>query len=349
MPKSPNWNNPLRNSNNRIVTIGGGTGAPIVIKAFILAGFSNISAISTATDSGGRTGRMRTDERDRIISVGDLLRNLLALISPAQNHLSRVKAFTELADFTDGRYRNLGYQIYYGLLEKYHNNFLAVQKHFEQLLDIRFQGVAIPVTIKPTNISFSTSIGAVYHGEHELDRQSMSANTITKIWLDEPVPATPEAISAISQATLIIFCPGSIYGSVIVNLLPKGITAALKASKAKKILITNLVSNRNQTHRFSPLDYLRLFKKYTGLPRPFDLLLCPGISEAEFDRKYSRVAKIYATEHSYFLGWAQPELQPLEKLGIKVIRTDAMAITPGLSRIRHDPAKLAPLLKSIIL
>lgn len=332
----------------RIVTIGGGTGAPIVIKALILAGFSGFSAICTATDSGGRSGRMRTDERDRIISVGDLLRNLLSLISPAQNHLSQVKAFTELSDFTDGRYRNLGYQIYYGLLEKYNNNFLAVQQHFERLLDIRFQGIAIPVTIEPTNISFLTSIGATYHGEHELDRQSMSANTITKIWLDKPVPATPEALAAITQATHIIICPGSIYGSVIVNFLPKGIKEALKTSKAKKILITNLVSNRNQTHRFSPLDYYRLFKKYTGLIRPFDILVCPNMTESEFDRKYPQVSRLYATEHSHFLGWSETEIKTLDKYGIHTIRADTMSITPGLSRIRHDPAKLAPLLKYII-
>ena len=64
----------------KIVTIGGGTGAPIVLRALIKAGFDHIDAISAAMDSGGQTGVIRSDERDQVIAVSDLLRNLVALI-----------------------------------------------------------------------------------------------------------------------------------------------------------------------------------------------------------------------------------------------------------------------------
>lgn len=332
----------------RITTIGGGTGSPTIIRSLILSDFKNISAISASMDSGGKTGQLRSDERDRIIAVSDLLRNLLALISPQQNHLDQVAAFTDLAGYTDGRNRNLGYTIYYALLEKYSKDFIQVQKQFEQLLGIRFQGRAIPVTLESANIHFSTQLGANYSGEHELDRQSMSANSITKIWLDHPVKATPEAISAIIRSDYLIYSPGSIYGSIISNFLPKGITTALKKSQAKKILVTNLVSNRNQTHRFSPLDYLHLFQKYTQLEKPFSVFICPDISESKFDHKYKQIAATYATEHSHFLGWTEKELQPLTKHKINVIQADIFSITPQLSRIRHDPGKLALIFKKII-
>jgi uncharacterized cofD-like protein len=332
----------------KIVTIGGGTGAPVVIKSLIQAGFGNISAISTATDSGGRSGRVRTDERDRIISIGDLIKNLLALITPSQRELPQVKAFAEMFDFTDGRYRNLGYQIYYALLEKYHNNFLKVQRHFECLLNIRFAGTAIPVTLEPTHISFSTATGAIYHGEHELDRQSMSANTIQDIWLDHKVTATPEAIKAIKGASHIIFCPGSIYSSVLANLLPTGIITALKSSPATKILISNLVSNRNQTHQFSPLDYYHLFKKYTHLDPPFDIFISPDINQVEFEKKYPQVAANYATEHSHFLGWDNNQLAILSKYKIKSVTCNCIAVTPELSRIRHCPDALSQVFKQLI-
>ena len=138
-----------------IVTIGGGSGAPVVIKALIQAGFSNIKAICTAMDTGGRSGLVRTDERDRVISVGDLLRNLMALV-PESNHLTNIQAFRQMIDFTDGRRRNLGYSIYYALLEKFQNNFIQVQDLLEQLLNIKFSGIAIPITLEPTQIHIQT-------------------------------------------------------------------------------------------------------------------------------------------------------------------------------------------------
>jgi uncharacterized cofD-like protein len=335
-------------NNSHITTIGGGTGSPTIIRSLIATGISDISAISASMDSGGKTGQLRSDERDRVIAVSDLLRNLLALISQQQNHLDQVTAFTEMAGFTDGRNRNLGYTIYYALLEKYSKDFVQVQKHLEKLLGIKFQGQAIPVTLESANIRFSTLLGADFSGEHELDRQSMSANTIKKIWLDRPVKATPEAIFAILKADYLIYSPGSIYGSIISNFLPEGITEALKKSKAIKILVSNLVSNRNQTHRFSPLDYLHLFQKYTKLEKPFSVFICPDISESKFDRLYQKIAATYASEHSHFLGWTDKELKPLSDKKIDVIKADIFSITSHLSRIRHDPEKLARIFMKII-
>ncbi len=336
------------NSNSRIVTIGGGTGGPTVVRALVRAGFKDIKSICASMDSGGKTGIIRTDERDRVIAISDLLRTLLTMISPKQNHKSQVNAFIELASFTDGRSRNLGYNIYYALLEKYSGNFLSVQDHLERLLGIKFKGIAIPVTTHPTNIAFKTESGTAFRGEHELDHQSLSANFIDRVWLEPSVPATPEAITAIKNSTHIIYCPGSIYGSVISNLLPLGVSQALKKSKAEKILITNLVSTRNQTHNFTPTDFLRLFRQYTGLKIPFDTIIIPDINHTQFDNKFPKAAAQYALEHSHFLGWEESDTHQLLKLGIKVIRTPIYSITSQMNRIRHDPEKLGTLLKRTI-
>lgn len=185
----------------KVITIGGGTGSPIIIKALLGAGFKNITAICAAMDSGGKTGIIRSDERDKVIAVSDLLRNLLAMIP--KNHT----AFAEMLNFTDGRNRNLGYTIYYALLEKYNNNFLAVQDHFERLLGIKFQGRAIPISLEPTHIKFKTVSGETWSGEHELDRQAMSKNSVIKIWIEPRVRATKEAIAAIKEADYLIYTP----------------------------------------------------------------------------------------------------------------------------------------------
>ena len=329
----------------KIVTFGGGTGAPVIIQALLLAGYSNLSCICASMDSGGKTGIIRSDERDQVIAISDLLRNLLALISTKNNHAENIQAFTDLMSYTDGRNRNLGYHIYYGLLEKYQNNFLAVQNHLERMLGVCFEGTAIPVAIQPTNLCFQTNTGSIFKGEHELDKQSLSKNTIKKVWLEPQVAATPEAIEAIEQATHLIYCPGSLYGSVIANLLPIGIKEALKSSKAKKILVTNLVSNRNQTHQFTPEKYERVFRKYSKLDRPFDYLVCPDISQAEFESQYPQIKKLYANEHSHFLGWPK-ELHQTTNFYIE--QADILAITPHLNRLRHDPEKLSRVLNRII-
>ncbi len=331
----------------KIVTIGGGTGAPVIIQALLQAGFTDLSCICASMDSGGKTGIIRSDERDQVIAISDLLRNLLALITTT-NHKQNIQAFTDMVSFIDGRQRNLGYTIYYALLEKYQNNFLQVQNHLEKLLGIKFGGTAIPITTGSSNLYFKTKEGQVFRGEHELDKQSMSKNTITKLWLDPKVEATPEAITAIQRATHIIYCPGSLYGSILSNFLPKGIKTALKASKAKKILISNLVSNRNQTHHFTPKKYLRVFQRYTNLKKPFNILLAPKQSKFRFNHQHPKIAASYANEHSHFLGWTKLERQSLRQYNIKVVISDTISITPQLNRLRHDPAKLSKILKKII-
>jgi len=331
----------------KIVTIGGGTGAPIITQALLLAGFKKLSCIAASMDSGGKTGIIRSDERDQVIAISDLLRTLISLIA-STNHQKNIQAFTDLLSFTDGRQRNLGYTIYYALLEMYQNDFIKAQKHLERLLDITFDGTVIPVTTDSSTICFETVNGTVFRGEHELDKQSMSKNEIVDLWLDPDVPATPQAIKALEKADFIIFCPGSLYGSVISNFLPIGIREALTASKATKVLITNLVSNRNQTHHFTPDKYLKIFRKFTGLEKPFDTVIVPSLTPKAFQKRYPKVARSYALEHAHLLSWSKKELKSIQDKDIKVLASDIISVTPQLNRLRHDPKKLSRVFKKLL-
>ncbi len=331
----------------KIVTIGGGTGAPIIINALLQAGFSHLSCICASMDSGGKTGIIRSDERDQVIAISDLLRNLIALIS-TENHQKNIAAFTDLVSYIDGRQRNIGYLIYYALLEKYQNDFLKVQEHLEDLLGIKFAGTAIPVTTDPTNINFKTMSGSVFKGEHELDKQTMSKDMIIDFWLDPLAKASSQAVKAIIEADYLVFCPGSLYGSILSNFLPDGIKEALNFSKSTKILVTNLVSNRNQTHHFTPQKYLNAFQKYTGLKKPFDIILTTKMTEKQFDKRYPGIAHAYAREHSHFVGFTEEQIKKVSDKGIKVITSDILSITPHLNRLRHSRSKLAKIFRKII-
>lgn len=142
--------------------------------------------------------------------------------------------------------------------------------------------------------------------------------------------------------------PGSLYGSVLSNFLPEGINQALKESPAVKILITNLVSDRNQTHRLRLADYIGLFKRYTGLDKPVDIAVIPRLSLSDFNRLHPDVAANYRLEHSHFLSYSPPDIEKVKRQGVRIIAADTFAITPTLNRIRHDPAKLAKILKPLL-
>ena len=94
----------------QITTIGGGTGAPTILKALVSADFDDIKAVSAAMDSGGKTRVIRSDERDKVIAISDLLRNLIALI-PNHTDSQKINSFIQLLSYIDGRNRNLGYRI----------------------------------------------------------------------------------------------------------------------------------------------------------------------------------------------------------------------------------------------
>jgi 2-phospho-L-lactate transferase/gluconeogenesis factor (CofD/UPF0052 family) len=150
------------------------------------------------------------------------------------------------------------------------------------------------------------------------------------------------------QATHIIYCPGSIYGSVIASLLPKGVKRALKQSSAKKILISNLVSVRNETHQYRPQDYWRLFQQYTELEHPFEVMIVPDRSREIFEKEYTEIAAHYAKQHSHFLGWTEDELAPMRDQAVDVEQCDHYSLTHQFGRLRHDPDKLAKILKHVI-
>lgn len=329
-----------------IVTVGGGTGTPVVNQALLLAGVKYINSIVTVMDSGGVTGRMRTDSKGEEVAYSDGLRTLLSLIDHLEKNNRRVLSLEQLLRKRNLRQQDLGYTIFSHFFDP-KKGFTEIQHILESLTEIKFQGQVVPITLQSTNIKFETQSDQIFHGEHELDDKRMSADAVKNIWLDPKVNAFPDALNLIENADHIIFPCGSLHGSILVNFLPIGVTGALKKSKAQKILITNLASTRNETDSFTPVDYVNIFQKYSGLKKPIDTIIVPRISRQEFEKDFPKTAHRYALEHSHFLGWSKKELAKVEKLGLKVITHEATLIDPSLKRIRHDPTKLALCLSSL--
>jgi uncharacterized cofD-like protein len=318
----------------KICTIGGGSGMPVVNQALIRAGFMNISSIVTTFDSGGDTGRMRTDERGRILAYSDYWRSLMSLWKDGEQK----EVWQKMLGYRDGRGRNFGNTFFQFMAER-EGGLMKVENLFVKLTKAEIIGKVVPVSKKPAEICFRTISGKEYRGEHKLDELRMSADRVEKVWLSEDVEAGKEARLALERAEIIIICPGSMYGSVLINFLPKGIKDSYCRSKARKVLITNIMTVRSENYNFDQDEYLRVFEKYLGR-NCLDLAIMPNLKVLN-KKELERVKRFYRMERSY-------PVKIRKDAKIKTIVADIALIEKENFRLRHSEEKLDRLFSEIL-
>lgn len=317
------------NKNLRICTIGGGSGMPIVNEALVIAGFEDIHSIVTTFDSGGYTGRMKTDERGNLLAFSDYWRSLISLWKDGEQKI----VWEEMLRYRDGRGRNFGDTFFQFMAEKT-GDLSNVDKLFSDLTGAKMMGEVIPVSKEPADICFETISGKKYKGEHFLDALRMSRDRVKNIWLEPLVEADTEAVETLKNSDVIIVGPGSIYGSTFVNFLPKGMKEAYNKSKAKKILICNLVSNVNEGETLNKEIYLDIFKEYLG-ENDFDVVVEPDFGKID-KVLLEKIKENYAYEHSF-----------LYESGESVF--DIVTVDKKNLRLRHGIKKLAKLFTEILI
>lgn len=310
----------------KIVTIGGGTGMPVINEALVLGGFTEIKSIVATFDNGGDTGRIRTDERGQILANSDYWRSLISLWDDGEQ-----KAIWEnMLRYRDGRGRNFGNTFFQFMSEKV-NGLSNVGELFRKLTMANIVGEVIPVALKPAEICFKTISGKQYKGERYLDELRMSRDFVTKLWLEPEVEANPKAVEALKEADLIIVCPGSVHGSLITNFLAGGVTQAFAKSKAKKLLMVNIMATGNEGIIKNQNDYLDLFTK--SIKSSFDLILMVDLRRLEV-RKLNRVLEYYEMENS-------SRIEYLSESNCKCEVADIATIDEVNWRLRHSKDKLA--------
>jgi uncharacterized cofD-like protein len=310
----------------KIVTIGGGTGMPVINEALVLGGFTKIKSIVSTFDSGGDTGRIRTDERGQILANSDYWRSLISLWDDGEQ-----KAIWEnMLRYRDGRGRNFGNTFFQFMSEKV-DGLSNVGELFKKLTMANIVGEVIPVSLKPAEVCFKTTSGKEYKGERYLDELRMSRDFVTKLWLEPEVEANPKAVEALKEADLIIVCPGSVHGSLLTNFLAGGVTEAFAKSKAKKLLMVNIMASGNEGIIKNQNDYLDLFTK--SIKSSFDLVLMTDLNRL-VEKKLSRVIEYYEMENS-----SQIKYLPGSKCKCEV--ADIATIDEVNWRLRHSKDKLA--------
>jgi len=311
----------------KICVIGGGSGMPVINQGLVRAGFENIKSIVTVFDSGGDSGRMKTDERGRIMAFSDYWRSLMSLWSDG----SQKDNWNEMLKFRDGRGRNFGNLFLQFMTEKA-GSLSKVDSLFCKLTGADMKGEVVPVATKPADIVFRTKSGKIYKGEHKLDELRMSLDGVETMWLEPEVKANREATKTVEEAEIIIVAPGSMYGSVLINLLPKGMKQAWNMSKAKKILITNIMSVANENDNFDQVEYVNVFGKYLETKKPFDLVLMADMDKLEKE-KLKEVLRFYKLEHSSPINYNR-------KSDTMTLVEDIAKIEESNMTLRHSAAKL---------
>jgi uncharacterized cofD-like protein len=324
-----------------IVIIGGGTGT-----FTLLSGLrkypSNNSVIVSSADDGGSTGVLRRELG--VMPPGDI-RQCLVGLSYTQ------KEMRELFNFRFNKGSLAGHSvgnIILAALEKIAGTEEAINLA-GKMLNVR--GKVLPVTLTPTTLSAVLQNGKKIVGEHYIDDPFSAKATKGR---QSPIKslhltlakANPKALKALEQADAIIFGPGDLFTSILPNLLPKGVAEAVRKSKAKKVLITNIMTKFGQTDGFKASDFVKVLQSYLG--GNIDIAIVNSKKPA------FGVLRRYAKEKAVFV---EPDVKKTLKSGIRTATTDllcddvykkASGDILKRSMLRHDPDKLAKIIWQLI-
>jgi uncharacterized cofD-like protein len=258
----------------RVVAIGGGTGLSTLLrglKAFVAAPaiarrlgdpvvqnlpslIRELSAIVTVTDDGGSSGRLREDLQ--MLPPGDI-RNCLVALSQDEHLLSRLFQYR----FTNGDLEGHSFgNLFLAALTGITGDFAQAVQVSSQILATR--GRIYPCTTANATISARMDDGSTVHGETSI---TASQRSITELMLT-PADASPlpEALEAIASADLITLGPGSLYTSLITNLLVREIPEAIGRSSATRVYICNLMTQANESLGLSASEHIEKILDHAG-------------------------------------------------------------------------------------
>jgi uncharacterized cofD-like protein len=327
--------------NQKIVVIGGGTGLPTVLEG-LKKYKTNLTAIVTVTDSGRSSGMLRKDLN--IPPPGDI-RNCLVALSDAEKLMNDLFQYRfEKGSLEGHSFGNL----LIAALTKVTGSFESAIKEVSRILNIK--GKVLPSTLENVHICAEFEDGTIIKEEDNIiDRENENVHLrpkIKKVFLSEEAEACKEAIDEILKADLIVIGPGSLFTSVITNLLVKGIKEAIASSKAKKVYICNITTQPCQTYGFKASDHVKKIIEYLG-ENVLDYAIINNKSPSyEILRKYE-------AEHASLVINDSDEINIL---GIKTVEEDLLekdtekrVLFQKKYLLRHDSDKLANIIKKILL
>lgn len=312
----------------KIVVIGGGTGTSTILKG-LKKYTNNLTAIISVMDDGGSTGRLRKDLD--LIAVGDLRACLLSLAN-AENNMDQLLNYR----FKDGDLsgHNFG-NIFIAAMNGIFNDFSQAIAMTAKILNIT--GKVLPITLENANLVANLSNGLTVEGESKIPEENHKyATRISKITTKPgDIYMLDEAKEAIKDADIIILGPGSLYTSIIPNLLAKGMVALLEEAKAKVVYVSNIMCQIGETESYSVKDHFDAIINHSkdGI---IDYVI---VNNSDIDKD---LLQVYREAFSDKVEFTDEDRKYLRLKNIEVVEEAISCIYDDV--IRHDSDKLADII-----
>jgi uncharacterized cofD-like protein len=308
----------------KVVAIGGGTGLSTLLRG-LKRRTSNLTAVVTVTDDGGSSGRL-TKELG-VLPPGDIRNCLVAL---ADDEALVTDLFRYRFNEGEGLLGHSFGNIFLAALTAVTGNFDRAIQESSRVLNI--VGCVLPATLGRVRLCAKFEDGSTVAGESQIP---LSKQPISNVYLEpESVPAFEQVITAIRDADAIVLGPGSLYTSVLPNLLVDRIAKEIAAARAVKIYVCNVMTQPGETTGMTAADHVRTLLANAG-ERVCDYVIVN-------DEPPKRLLAAYAEEGQ---GPVVPDTDRIEEIGLVPI---AAAVVSEHENVRHDPDRLANVVFSVI-
>lgn len=313
----------------KIVTIGGGTGMSTMLRGLKYYS-SNITAVVSVGDDGGGSGTLRTEMG--ILPPGDI-RNCLVALANTDDTMEELMQHR----FQDGSLKGQSFgNLFLAAMNGVSDDFQDAVRKMSEVLAIT--GTVYPVTLKDLRLTATLADGSRVEGETTIGHAASKDNPIVRLSITPEDADPPEGVlEAIADAQAIILGPGSLYTSVMPNVLIRDVAQAVKESSALKIFVANIMTQPGETDGYTVNDQLKQIEAHADL------------GHLDYVVVNSRPLANHEALRSYLEQGAEVAVmdrRKLESMGITIVEQDLMKVVGN--QVRHDPQKLARTVMEII-
>lgn len=301
-----------------IVVVGGGTGLAVLLKG-LKKYTSRLTAIVTVSDDGGSSGRLRAEMG--VLPPGDI-RNCLVALAETETLMDKVfqhrfRAGGGLEGHTLGNLLLVA-------MSEIAGDFVSAIQEVSKVLAVR--GVVLPATLEPVVLAATMEKGSTVIGETRIRKHEGKIERISLI-PDQCLPV-PETLKAIREADAIVLGPGSLYTSIIPNLLVKGVAESITKAKAPVIYVSNIMTEKGETDGFTAADHLQVIKRHLNRQLVDYVIINSGIIDEHRLSRYRQEKAIPVP----------PAYEDIQAMGIKIVKEDLVSHDDVAW---HDSDKLA--------
>ena len=326
------YDNRIKARGPKVTVIGGGTGLSVLLRGLKLF-TSNITAIVTVADDGGGSGKLREDLG--MLPPGDIRNCILALaeMEPTMEKLLQYRF--EEGSLKGQSFGNLLIASMNGISE----NFEDAIKKISDVLAVT--GSVIPVTLEDITLFAELENGKVIKGESNIPIKSLEEkSSIKKVFIEpKKAAAVRDAIEAINQADVVILGPGSLYTSIIPNLLIKDIQQNLSKTSAIKIYVPNIMTQPGETDGYSLFNHLEGLQRHCPHIKIDYVVVNRGCIPNEIQEKY-------CIEGAQLIQVSDGDIQSLKDQKIGIIEENFIDIKNEY--VRHDAKKLSKMIVELV-